>query len=50
MNDKIHTSIEVVTMSKDDFIELVTKAGIDQNDIRHSNIGSIIWSKEKGKL
>jgi|FreactcultureFD7_1027221.scaffolds.fasta_scaffold44156_1 hypothetical protein len=42
---------EVVTMSKEDFIELVAKAGIDPKTIRgSSNIGPLIWTKKQGLL
>jgi hypothetical protein len=41
---------EVVTMSKDDFMELVEKSGIDTSTIRTSNIVPIIWTKEDGFL
>ena len=39
-------SQEVVTMSKEDFMELVEKSGIDPATIRTSNFGPVIWSKE----
>jgi len=41
---------EVVTLSKKDFLELVTKAGIDFESIRQSNIGPVMWTKEQGLL
>jgi hypothetical protein len=39
---------EVVTMSKEDFDELVEKSGIDTSTIRTSNIGPAIWTKKEG--
>jgi hypothetical protein len=41
---------EVVTVSKEDFIEMVAKAGIDPKTIRSSNIGPVLWNKEQGLL
>jgi hypothetical protein len=41
---------EVVTMSKKDFNELVTKAGIDPKTIYSSNTGQVFWTKEQGLL
>jgi hypothetical protein len=49
-SDRDHQGVEVVTMSKEDFTELVKKAGIDPAIIRGSNISPAIWSKEKGLL
>lgn len=45
--DKDHYGVEVVTMSKEDFTELVKKSGIDPTSIRSSNLGPVIWSKEQ---
>jgi hypothetical protein len=41
---------EVVTMSREDFNELVAKAGIDPKTIRSSNFGPVIWTKAQGLL
>jgi hypothetical protein len=41
---------EVVTLSKKDFNELVTKAGIDPKTIYGSNTGQVFWTKEQGLL
>jgi hypothetical protein len=49
-SDKDHQGVEVVTMSKADFEELVAKAGIDSATIRGSNIGPVTWTKEDGLL
>jgi hypothetical protein len=40
--------VEVVTMSKVDFLELVEKAGIDPAEIRSSNWGPAVLTKEQG--
>ena len=48
MGSKEHRGVEVVTMSKEDFKELVEKSGIDPATIRASNIGPVIWRKEQG--
>lgn len=45
--DKWCTPQEVVTMSKEDFLELVEKSGIDLATITKSNIGPAIWTKEQ---
>jgi hypothetical protein len=37
-------------MSKKDFNELVTKAGIDPKTIYSSNTGQVFWTKELGLL
>lgn len=41
-----HAAVEVFTMSKEDYLQLLEKAGIDPNDVRASNIGPIFWSKD----
>ena len=41
---------EVVTLSKEDFKELVAKAGIDPQTIHGSNTGQVFWTKELGLL
>jgi len=41
---------EVVTMSKEDFKDLVAKAGIDPQTIHGSNTGQVFWTKELGLL
>jgi hypothetical protein len=41
-------SQEVVTLSKEDFMELVEKSGIAPDTIRTSNLGPAIWNKEQG--
>lgn len=41
---------EVVTMSKEDFLELVENSGIDPASIYASNIGQVFWTKEEGLL
>lgn len=41
---------EVVTMSKEDFLELVEKSGIDPATIRRSNVGQVFWAKEQGLI
>lgn len=46
-HDKDHRPVEVVTLSKEDFMELVEKSGIDPASIRSSNVGPVIWSKEQ---
>jgi hypothetical protein len=46
--DKDHRPVEVVTMSKEDFLELVEKSGIDPASIYASNIGQVFWTKEEG--
>ena len=46
--DKYCAPQEVVTMSKEDFLELVEKSGIDPATIRASNIGPVFWTKEQG--
>jgi hypothetical protein len=43
-----HVPVEVVTMSKEDFLELVEESGIDLATITKSNIGPAIWTKEQG--
>lgn len=43
-----HHPVEVVTMSKEDFMELVEKSGIDPASIYASNIGQVFWTKEEG--
>jgi hypothetical protein len=48
--DKMCYPVEVVTMSKDDFLELVEKAGIDPSEIRSSNCGPAVWTKEQGLI
>lgn len=48
--DKWCTPTEVVTMSKEDFLELVEKAGIDPAAIRSSNWGPAVWTKEQGLI
>ena len=45
--DKWCTPTEVVTMSKEDFLELVEKAGLDPAAIRSSNWGPAVWTKEQ---
>ena len=45
-----HRGVEVVTMSKKDFTDLVKRSGIDPTTISDSNIGPVIWSKERGFL
>jgi hypothetical protein len=50
VNEKEHRPVEVVTMSREDFDELVAKAGIDPATIRGSNIGEVIWTKEQEPL
>ena len=44
------TPTEVVTMSKEDFLELVKKSGIDPAEIRASNFGPVVWTKEQGLI
>ena len=39
---------EVVTMSKEDFLELVEKSGIDPSEITSSSVGPVFWTKEEG--
>lgn len=46
--EKWCTPTEVVTMSKEDFMELVEKSGIDPASIHASNIGQVFWTKEEG--
>jgi hypothetical protein len=41
---------EVVTLSKEDFKDLVAKAGIDPQTIHGSNTGQVFWTKELGLL
>jgi len=41
---------EVVTLSKEDFKDLVAKAGIDPKTIYGSNTGQVFWTKELGLL
>ena len=41
---------EVVTMSKEDFLELVEKSGIDTATICGSNVGPVFWTKEQGLI
>jgi hypothetical protein len=48
--DKWCSPTEVVTMSKEDFLELVGMAGIDPATIRASNIGQVFWTKEEGAI
>ena len=48
--DKMCYPVEVVTMSKEDFLELVEKAGIDPAAIRSSNWGPAVWTKEQGLI
>ena len=48
--DANHVPVEVATMSKEDFMELVEKSGIDPETIRTSNLGPVIWTKEEGWL
>lgn len=48
--DKMCYPVEVVTMSKEDFLELVEKAGIDPSAIRSSNWGPSVWTKEQGLI
>lgn len=50
INEDEHRPVEVVTMSKEDFDDLVAKAGINLETIRGSNIGPIFWTKEQGLL
>jgi hypothetical protein len=37
---------EVVVMSKEDFLELLEKSGIDPKSIRAENFGDATWEKE----
>ena len=45
-----HHPQEVVVLSKNDFEDLIYKYNIDLENFYSSNIGPIIWSKEKGLL
>jgi len=50
IDENDHRPVEVVTMSVEDFDELVARAGIDPKSIRGSNISPAIWTKEQGLL
>lgn len=43
--DKWCSPTEVVTVSKEDFLALVEKSGIDPATIRGSNVGPVFWTK-----
>ena len=40
-----HKSVEVVTLTKEDFLQLLKKSNVNMNNIRKSNIGEIIYQK-----
>ena len=44
-DDEEHIPQEVVTMSKEDFLELIEKSGVDRSTIYSSNIGEPIYVK-----
>ena len=45
--DPYHSPVEVVTLSKEDFDVLWATSTIAEEELYQSNIGPIIWSKEK---